>query len=87
MRKKADKPLTDREIHTALNFLLVRLMSMEIKTSDGQEICPLFGYCPNCDKDNDHCFLERYMSQYPNGYGGDWKRWEKSKWSGGFEII
>jgi hypothetical protein len=45
------------ELRSAFAFLLVKVMDMELKTDDGHEICPMFGFsgCGDCED----CFLER----------------------------
>jgi len=57
----AQKPVSNDEIHAALGFLIIKVMDLDLKTEDGKEICPLFGFCDDCDQ----CFLDRFMTQYP----------------------
>lgn len=45
------------ELKRGFGFLVIKLMDMELKTDDGHEICPMFGFCEDCDD----CFLDRVM--------------------------
>ena len=48
------------ELQAAYGFLLIKVMDMELKTDDGHEICPMFGFCEPCAEKCD-CFLERII--------------------------
>jgi hypothetical protein len=51
-------PVTYDELLAAFGFLVVKLIDMDIKTSDGHDICPLFGFC---EEPCGECFLDRCM--------------------------
>jgi hypothetical protein len=55
------KLVSQLELQRAFGFLLMKVMDMELKTDDGHEICPMFGFCPDCEE----CFLDRYMETFP----------------------
>lgn len=55
------KLVSQLEVQQAFGFLLLKVMDMELKTDDGHEICPMFGFCPDCEE----CFLDRYMKTFP----------------------
>lgn len=47
------------ELKDAFMFLLNKVMDMELKTEEGNDICPMFGYCL-C---GDDCFLDRVFTE------------------------
>jgi hypothetical protein len=47
------------ELKRGFGFLVIKLMDMELKTGDGHEICPMFGFCEDCED----CFLDRVMEE------------------------
>lgn len=58
MSKKNHKKKVKRdELEDAYSFLLNKVMEMELKTEDGHELCPMFGFCENCES----CFINRFL--------------------------
>jgi len=56
-RKEREKRGRD-ELEAAFDFLVVKVINMDLKTEDGQNICPLLGFCDDCDD----CLLDRRMN-------------------------
>jgi hypothetical protein len=60
MSKKNHKKKVKRsELENAYGFLLNKVMDMELKTEDGHEICPMFGFCDGCKE----CFIDRFLGK------------------------
>lgn len=53
--------VSNAEVHDAFWFLILKVMDMEITDDQGRDICPMSGFCENCES----CFLDRYMETYP----------------------
>jgi len=65
-KKKHIKKVKRDELENAYSFLLNKVMDMDIKTEDGHEICPMFGFCDNCEA----CFIDRFLGEDMLGSGG-----------------
>jgi hypothetical protein len=57
----SDVKVSMAEVHDAFWYLLNTFLDLEIKTDDGHDLCPMSGFCANCD----NCFLDRYMDTFP----------------------
>jgi len=44
----------------ACAFLITKIIRMNLKTEDGHDICPLFGFCDDCET-SDECFMDGFM--------------------------
>lgn len=49
--------VTYDELKQGFGFLVMKLIDMDLKTDDGHDICPMFGFCEECGD----CFLDRVM--------------------------
>lgn len=58
-KKKHANKVKRSELENAYGFLLNKVMNMELKTDDGHEICPMFGFCGDCED----CFLDRFLGE------------------------
>lgn len=59
VRRKEQEKRNRDELEAAFAFLIAKVINMDLKTEDGEDICPMFGFCDNCDD----CFLYRYMNE------------------------
>lgn len=45
-------------LEKAVAFLISKIIDMDLKTSEGEDICPMDGFCGDCEESDD-CFMER----------------------------
>jgi hypothetical protein len=58
VRRKERDEKHNGELEAAFDFLVSKIMNMDIKTEEGHDICPMFGFCDDCDD----CLLDRRMA-------------------------
>jgi hypothetical protein len=58
VRRKERAERERDELDEAFDFLVSKVINLDLKTEEGHDICPMFGFCNDCDD----CLLDRRMN-------------------------
>lgn len=63
IRESVQERIPYDELLSAFHYVISTFMEMDMKTDDGDEICPMMEWCDDsCDDCNNNCIVDRIMN-------------------------